>query len=208
MWLFGKKKHDRHEAANAGDPVTVDDDVESAPPATGPWDSDEVAIGDRLDAGSLWIPVIPGTTLQFTLDRRRQQVLGIVYSKDSSALQLQVFAAPRSAKLWEEVRRDMRTSIAQQGGFSQEEEGPLGPELHAQMPVPGSKAMAPHRFLGIDGPRWLLRATLYGRAGADEAAANEMIEIVREVVVNRGQAPHPPRELLPLEIPEQVTAQE
>ncbi|KTF04919.1 MULTISPECIES: DUF3710 domain-containing protein [Trueperella] len=205
VWPFGKKKQ-----VVGADAVVDEAEVEAAveAPTVGPFDAGDVAIGKRLDAGSLWIPVIPDTTLQFTLDRRREQVLGIVYSKNSSALQLQVFAAPRSAKLWDDVRRDMRTSIANQGGFSQEVEGPLGPELHAQMPVPNSKAMAPHRFLGVDGPRWLLRATLYGKAGSDEAAANEMIEIVRDVVVNRGQAPHPPRELLPLEIPEQVTAQE
>ncbi|WZJ80983.1 DUF3710 domain-containing protein [Trueperella pyogenes] len=85
--------------------------------------------------------------------------------------------------------------------------GPLGFELQAQMPVPNSKTLAPHRFLGIDGPRWLLRVTLYGKAGSDEAAANELIEIVRDIVVNRGHDPHPPRELLPLEIPEQATQQ-
>ena len=65
-----------------------------------------------------------------------------------------------------------------------------------------------HRFLGIDGPRWLLRATIYGKAGADDAAAEELIDIIKDVVVDRGQTPHPPRELLPLEIPEQVKSKE
>ncbi|MEW6861507.1 DUF3710 domain-containing protein [Trueperella pyogenes] len=210
MWPFGKKRKDEQAqpVAVAGDAELTD--VAESPVAvrgSGPWDSSEVLIGERLDAGSLWLPVVPGASLQFTLDRLRQQVLGVVYGKNGSALQLQAFAAPRSAQLWDEIRRDIRTSIAQQGGYSQEVEGPLGFELQAQMPVPNSKTLAPHRFLGIDGPRWLLRVTLYGKAGSDEAAANELIEIVRDIVVNRGHDPHPPRELLPLEIPEQATQQ-
>ncbi|QOQ38910.1 DUF3710 domain-containing protein [Trueperella pecoris] len=204
-WFFKKKEAEAEPEPELIADVAPADGVR----VDGPWDESEVEhIGDRLDAGSLWIPVVPGASLQFTLDRHRQQVLGIVYGKDGSALQLQAFAAPRSARLWDEVRLDMRTSIAQQGGFSQEVTGPLGVELQAQMPVPNSKAFTPHRFLGVDGPRWLLRATLYGKAGADEAAANELIEIVRNVVVSRGQTPHPPRELLPLEIPELVTQQQ
>lgn len=200
MWFF-RRKRESNEPERVGTPGEVD-----AEPATdGPWDAGEVEIGERLDAGALWIPVVPGASLQFSLDRRRQQVLGVVYSLNGSALQLQAFAAPRSRGIWDEVRRDMRTSIAKQGGSSQEATGPFGEELRAQMPVPNSKNFAPHRFIGIDGPRWLLRATLYGGAGSDEEAAEQLIEILRDVVVDRGQNPHPPRELLPLEIPSQVT---
>lgn len=194
-WFSRKKDYEEPEVVEGLDTEET--------PTEGPWDeADYPERGQLLDAGSLWIPAVTGTTLQFSMDKSRKQVLGIVYLKDNSALQMQAFAAPRSRGLWDEVRRDMLTSIAKQGGSSKEAEGPFGPELVAQMPVPNQTNPAPHRFLGIDGPRWLLRATLYGRAGSDEAAANEMLDILRQVVVVRGQTPHPPRELLPLEIPQ------
>lgn len=171
-------------------------------PVVGPFDhSDHPEQGDLLDAGALWIPIVPDATIQFSVDHSQQTVYGIVYLKGDAALQLQVFAAPRSTGLWDDVRRDMITSIAAQGGSSTEVAGVFGPELRAQVPVPQSNHLMPHRFLGIDGPRWLLRVTLYGRAGSDDAAANDLLEIVRKVVVVRGNTPHPPRELLALNVP-------
>jgi len=207
-WFFRRKNEDnRPDTGEDGD--TASDQVVETIHTDGPWDADALGdMGDRLDAGALWIPLVPGASLQFTLDRNRKQVLGVVYAKNGSALQLQAFAAPRSRGIWDEVRRDMQTSIAKQGGSSQETTGPFGDELRAQMPVPNSKDYAPHRFLGVDGPRWLLRATIYGKAGSDDAAASEMISIMKDVAVARGQTPHPPRELLPLEIPEQVKSKD
>ncbi|MDP9807128.1 hypothetical protein J2S70_001710 [Trueperella bonasi] len=200
-WFFRKKK-DAEPAAEQPTPEEEKARLE------GPWDSGDVEdLGQRLDAGSLWIPLVPGASLQFSLDRKRRQVLGIVFSKNNSALQLQVFSSPRSRDIWDEVRRDMQTSIAKQGGSSQEAQGEFGTELRANMPVANSKNVAPYRFIGIDGPRWLLRATIYGRAGSDDEAAKEMYDIIKDVVVHRGQTPHPPRELLPLEIPQQIKNQ-
>lgn len=196
MGWFSRKKYNVEAEAHDAE---VEEQVN---PTEGPFDeADHPDRGELLDAGSLWIPRIPGAKIQFSMDMARKTILGIVYVKEGAALQLQAFAAPRSAGLWDEIRREMITSIAKQGGSSREEEGPFGPELKANMPVPNATAPQPHRFLGIDGPRWLLRATLYGRAGSDEQAAQEMLDIVRKVVVVRGPAPHPPRELLPLSLP-------
>ncbi|WP_073996466.1 DUF3710 domain-containing protein [Arcanobacterium urinimassiliense] len=168
----------------------------------GPWDINEVAtIEDLVDAGALQIPLLPGAQLQFTTDAQQQNIIGVVYIKDGSALQLQAFAAPKSQGIWDSVRLDMRSSIAKQGGSSQEVVGPFGKELEAQMPLPDSKKFAPHRFLGIDGPRWLLRVSLYGKAGYDKQASQEMLSVLEKLVINRGEEPFPPRELLPLHLP-------
>lgn len=198
MAFFSRKKKDEIDE--------VDETSETSELAqAGPYDAAEYGErGDLLDAGSLWIPTVPNATLQFTLNKDRTQVVGIVYLKNDAALQLQAFAAPKSNGIWDEVRLDMRTSIAKQGGSSQEVDGPYGPELRAQMPVANSKTPAPHRFLGVDGPRWLLRITLYGRAGTDEQVADELLDVVRALVVNRGNTPHPPRELLELTIPQEI----
>lgn len=170
--------------------------------AKGPFDYAEAeSVAGLIDAGALLLPAAPEMKLQFTLDATKTSVIGVVYIHGDSALQLQAFAAPKNKGIWDQVRLDMRTAIAGQGGSSQEVSGPFGKELQARMPLPNTQDFAPHRFFGVDGPRWLLRGTLYGRAGVDEKAAEPLLEIFRKVVVNRGSLPFPPRELLPMSIP-------
>jgi hypothetical protein len=57
------------------------------------------------------------------------------------------------------------------------------------------------RFLGVDGPRWFLRAVISGPAAQDEAKAAPLVELVRSVVVVRDDEARPPREALPLRVP-------
>ena len=166
MGLFGKKKAKAREAEAD---VAVEAEAEKA---VGPYDEAEAPEDDELlECGALRLPPVEGATIQFTVERNREVVLGAVYIVGESALQLQVFAAPKSSDLWDDVRADMISSIASQGGSSREADGEYGQEIHAQMPVEGSRTVNPVRYLGIDGPRWLLRATLTGRAAVDDAEA-------------------------------------
>ena len=64
----------------------------------------------------------------------------------------------------------------------------------------------PARFIGVDGPRWFLRAVVSGRAAIEPAAATEVHDLIRTAVVDRGDEAMPPRELLPLRLPEQPEA--
>ena len=157
MGLFGKKKAKVREAE-----ADVVAEAEAAK-AVGPYDEADAPEDDELlECGALRLP--PVETIQFTVERSREVVLGAVYIVGESALQLQVFAAPKSSGLWDDVRADMISSIASQGGSSREAEGDYGQEIHAQMPVEGSRTVNPVRYLGIDGPRWLLRAPPIRRA--------------------------------------------
>ena len=63
------------------------------------------------------------------------------------------------------------------------------------------------RFVGVDGPRWFLRGVISGAAvlGDDKAAAS-VEEVFRTVVVDRGDDPRPPRELLPMTLPADLVA--
>ena len=56
----------------------------------------------------------------------------------------------------------------------------------------------------MDGPRWFLRAVFQGPAVHDEAAAADLEEVVRDVVVVRGSEAMAPREVLPLRLPQAV----
>jgi hypothetical protein len=55
--------------------------------------------------------------------------------------------------------------------------------------------------IGVDGPRWLLRATVLGRAAVEPDAALPMEETLRNAIVVRGDEPMAVRESLPLRMP-------
>jgi hypothetical protein len=64
---------------------------------------------------------------------------------------------------------------------------------------------APARFVGVDGPRWFLRAVFSGRAAIDDDAAGPLMAVVRDTVVVRGESAMAPREMLPLRLPDEAT---
>jgi hypothetical protein len=62
------------------------------------------------------------------------------------------------------------------------------------------------RFVGIDGPRWFVRGLFSGPAADGSASegreqAGLLEEVLRDVVVVRGEHPVPPREILELRLP-------
>ena len=72
------------------------------------------------------------------------------------------------------------------------------------VPVEDRKARSsarPHAVIGVDGPRWLLRATVLGRAAVEPDAATPMEETLRSTIVVRGTEPMAVRESLPLRLP-------
>ena len=70
------------------------------------------------------------------------------------------------------------------------------------MPIEGHRSINPVRYVGIDGSRWLLRATLTGKAAVDDDASRALLHLVLDdTVVVRGNAAFPPRDILPLSIP-------
>lgn len=189
----------------------TDHDVLSAPTASrddGPFDRSEVAgLDGRLDLGALWLTGHPGLELRLEVEEESQTVVGVTAVLKDSAVQLQAFAAPRHEGIWDDIRTEIAASITSQGGTADKTSGPWGTELRAQMPDKGSDGrtvFSPVRFVGVDGPRWFLRAVLSGRAAADEEAATVLLDLVRATVVVRGDEAMAPRELLPLTLPEQL----
>ncbi len=196
------------EAAD-GD-VTADAGVapaDEAPARTdGPFDVDEVeGRGGRIDLGAMWVAGTPGMELRLEVEQQTQAVNAVTAVVGDSALQMQAFAAPRSGGLWTEIRREIAMAVEQQGGTVEEAGGPLGTELRTRMPSAGPDGrtvFAPATFLGVDGPRWFLRGVLSGRAAIDEDAAQPLLAVLRGVVVVRGVEPMAPREMLPLQLPQ------
>jgi len=195
-------------AAEAGETVGGAATDEAQWDETGPWDSDEPHPElPRVDLGSLQVPVLEGTDLQLVF--AEQHGAWVTVRHQLSELQLQAFAAPKRSGIWDEVRIEIVSEIAEAGGRSEEREGPFGTEVVAQVPAePGQPAsgVRPVRFVGVDGPRWFLRGLLAGAAAADPAAAAPLEAVFREVVVVRGEHPAPPRELLELRLPAEAAA--
>ena len=122
-----------------------------------------------------------------------------------SAVQLQAFAAPRTEGVWVDIRNEIAASIVDAGGTAEVLTGEFGEELLTRMPQAdhdGRTVFMPARFVGIDGPRWFLRAVVSGRAAIEPAAADAVHEVIRTAVIDRGDEAMPPRELLPLRLPE------
>jgi hypothetical protein len=184
--------------------------VDDQPPARdtgGPWDiSDDYPPAERIDCGSLLIPVREGFDVQINVAEEEGAWVAVVHGE--SGMQLQVFAAPRSGGLWDEVRHEIAANIAESGGSCLEGDGAAGTELHAQVPVgeeggqPGQ--LQPVRFLGFDGPRWFLRGVISGPAATDPSVGGPFDDLFADIVVVRGDYPAPPREQLEIKLPEEA----
>jgi hypothetical protein len=175
------------------------------PPTTGPYDerdapADELA---RVDLGALRVPVGPGMDVRLDVNES-QQVIGVTLAATDGHMQLGVFAAPRNEGIWDEVRQEIAASMNdQKGGAKEQSEGPFGPEIHGTLPG-DNKARIPVRFIGVDGPRWFLRAMLVGAVAQDRSKAARFEEALRNVVVVRGNEPLPVREPVPLQLPKEI----
>jgi hypothetical protein len=199
------------EGSGVEDKADVEDVTATPSPKAsrrgGPFDRSEVeGLDGRLDLGALWLTGVPGLELRLEVEEESQNVVGVTAVLGESAVQLQAFAAPRSEGIWDEIRKEIAASITSQGGTADKTSGPLGAELRAQMPgqgPDGRTVFSPVRFVGVDGPRWFLRAVLSGQAAVDESAASSLLDVVKATVVVRGDEAMAPRELLSLKLPVQ-----
>lgn len=175
----------------------------------GPYDSNEIdpeelEAEDRIDLGALVLTGLPGMELRLQVDEETGQVQAILLVLEDSALELRAFAAPKSAGIWDEVRREIAAEATRMGGTATETEGSFDTELVLVVPVEdpeGQIFSQTSRVIGVDGPRWLLRATVLGRAAVEPEAALPLEETLRNVVVVRGAEPMIARESLPLRLP-------
>lgn len=208
-----RRRQGRHAAPNTGREEGLNelDDAEGGAPEgsgnAGPWDvadapEDEVP---RVDLGALRIPTLPDVELRVEADQQGQ-IASVLLTDGTSALELAAFAAPRSEGIWDEVRGELEAGIRGDGGITEHGDGEFGPEIRAIIAIPdGSKQRL--RFVGVDGPRWFLRATFTGVAAADPAAAPVLTESVRQTIVVRGNEAMPVRDPLPLRLPKDVVDQ-
>lgn len=176
----------------------------------GPLDEIEAnPVRPYVDLGGVKILPREGLHLRLEIEEGSKRVVAIGLDYAGSTLQVQPFAAPRSSGLWHEIRDQIADQIGKQGGTTSLREGPFGPELVAEIPVAaGSGADESSRlarFIGVDGPRWFLRGVIAGEGAVNPEAAAQIEDLFRSIVVVRGSAPMPPRDLIPLRMPSTPT---
>ena len=198
----GRRRQKRTEASKIDATPPWETRVREEPePTTGPYDErDEPDDGlPRVDLGALRIPVSEGFDIRVDVNEA-QQVIAATLAGPHGTMQLGVFAAPRNEGIWDEVRAEIAASLnAQRKTASTEQSGPFGTELHGHLLDAGRPV--PVRFIGVDGPRWFLRAMLVGAVATDRQKAASFEQALRHVVVVRGNEPLPVREPVPLQLP-------
>jgi hypothetical protein len=179
------------------------------PPTEGPYDERDAPDDDiaRVDLGALRVPVGPGIDVRLEMNEA-EQIIAVTLAAPDGHMQLGVFAAPRNEGIWDEVRAEIATSMRSDRGVPKEvPDAGFGTELVGKLAGEGG-GQVPVRFIGVDGPRWFLRAMLVGAAATDKAKAARFEKALRQVIVVRGTEPLPVREAVPLQLPKELTAPE
>ncbi|HYF73853.1 MAG TPA: DUF3710 domain-containing protein [Nocardioides sp.] len=180
---------------------------QDAPAASGPYDIDDLPADDgvqRIDLGSMLIAPTEGLELRLQVDEEAEQVQAVVLAGPDGAVELRAFAAPRGGDLWGEIRPRLAADYAQRGGTATEREGRYGTELVCQLTVrtqDGRTGTQASRVIGINGSRWMLRATLLGKPAQDADAAGPWEDAIEKVVIRRGPQAMPVGAVLPLTMP-------
>ncbi|GLZ34091.1 hypothetical protein Lesp02_62780 [Lentzea sp. NBRC 105346] len=196
--MFGRRRKRGRHATGA---VGVDPEVEELDegPGDGPWDvADAPRDGvQRLDLGSVRLPVPDGAQLQVEMDQQGE-VRAVHVLTSVGQLTVSAFAAPKSGGLWQEVGAELIAQLKEDGARINRENGEWGEEITARNQ--GVQIL----FVGVDGPRWMLRGVAAGPEEHFEANSAALRDLVRGTVVVRGEQPMPPRTPLPVELPEAI----
>jgi uncharacterized protein DUF3710 len=205
--IFRRRKA---EDAGDGDDFPDEDPVDeaSAQRPRGPWDRAETDMDDGdetyVDLGGLVVRGREGFEFQMQVDAPTHEIAAVVLAGQESGLELRAFAAPKSAGIWDEVRRGIAAEAARHGGTATEQDGEFGVELLLVVPATGPDgraAVQTSRVVGVEGPRWLLRGTFLGVSAEHPDPDGAVESAFRDVIVVRGTEPMAPREMIPLRLP-------
>jgi hypothetical protein len=201
---FRRTKDDVSSAEATDESETSTEDTETP---VGPYDADDLPDDgvERVDLGSLLIQPEQGRELRLQVDEASGNVQSVILAGADGAIELRAFAAPRNGDLWSEVRPQIAADMAQRGGTATEREGRFGTELVCEVQVQrpeGGAAVQPSRIVGINGPRWLLRATFLGKPAVETEGVDDWEATVSKVAVRRGAQAMPVGEPLPVVLPE------
>lgn len=179
----------------------------------GPFDIDEVDLSaddvERIDFGGLVVTPFEGMQIQLQVESGTDALQAILIMHEQSGLELSLFAAPATMSMVGDIRSQMIAATETAGGEVQLVAGPFGTEIRRVMPMlnpEGKQVYHVSRTWFAQGPKWLLRGVLMGKAATEEdlAGATELLyETFCNLVVNRGREAMAPGQLIPLKMPSQ-----
>ncbi|GAA3531423.1 DUF3710 domain-containing protein [Amycolatopsis ultiminotia] len=186
------------EVDDAGDGIEPEDQLSET--SDGPFDAAEAEDDGipRIDLGSVKVPVPDGSQVQVEMDPDEGGVRAVHIVTEQGQVTVSGYAAPRSGGLWREVSTELADQLRADGAKVNVGRGEWGMELSA---IVGDVAL---RFVGVDGPRWMLRGVIAGPQSEAAQAPEVLRAIVRRTVVDRGNSPMPVRTPLPITLPEAV----
>ncbi|EHR62096.1 DUF3710 domain-containing protein [Saccharomonospora cyanea] len=195
---FGREPYDTGTGAEADPEDTVDGDGRSE----GPYDVSEAPEDGvpRMDLGSIRVPVPNGSQVQVEMDQGSGTVRAVHVVTPQGQVTVSAYAAPRSGGLWREVSGELAEQLRSDGARVALGRGEWGIELSA---IVGEVAL---RFIGVDGPRWMLRGVIAGPQSEASRAPEVLRAIMRGTVVDRGEAPMPVRTPLQITLPEAIAS--
>lgn len=208
--FFGDENDESVEIDEVEDDLEVTGD-EFGDESEGPYDISEIDSddptagrdGQRLDLGSVLVPMPTGGQLQVEMaPNGSPQAVHLV--TEHGRITVAAYAAPKSPGQWREVVAELAQSLRDDNSAVSVENGPWGRELAAVT------ANMDLRFIGVDGPRWMVRCVVAGPSGSTAANAPLVAiarDILRDTVVNRGSEPHPVRTPLPVVLPQVLAEQ-
>lgn len=173
---------------------------------SGPFDSEQITDDStRLDLGCVRICVRRGLEVRVDLDPDNHRASSISIFLGHSIIALQIFAAPRHEDMWPNIRDGIVANLAKQGVTTDVVLGKFGTEIHATMPTVDYDAttiMQTVRFLGVDGPRWFIRAVVTGEGSMPGSKFDEVDTVIADLVIHRGTDAMAPGEHLPIVMPD------
>lgn len=180
----------------SGDLDDIDDLAFHLGGSDGPYDEAEAPDDEhpRLDLGSVRVPVPNGAQLQVEMDPTGP-VRAVHIVTQEGQLTVNAYAAPKTGGLWSEIIEELAKQLRGDGAKVRRIEGEWGHELAAWI----NDVVL--RFVGIDGPRWMLRAVIVSPVHHGDVASQQLHDVVRDTIVVRGTQPMPVRTPLTIELP-------
>jgi hypothetical protein len=204
--VFGRGRHRRRRGGNRVSQLADDALEAQAPeedgPVEGPFDESQAPDDgvSRLDLGSVRLPLPDGAQLQVEVDPAGP-VRAVHLVTELGQITVTAFAAPRGEELWDRVSAEIGQQLSADGGQVTELDGEWGVEVHAVTPQVNL------RFVGVDGPRWMLRGMAAAPADRHDRLVELLYEVLRDTVVVRGAEALPAESQLPIALPQPMAEQ-
>lgn len=179
------------------------------PPQEGPFDESDGTITGLLDPDGEGLGIldfgayafVPPVNTQLQIESSEEQNLVVHVLSGQSNITIDAYAAPKTGGQWRFVASELADGLRNQGAKVSIQDGPWGRE------VIGSAAESVIRFIGVDGPRWMLRAVIVSSPAEAEQSAEIARTMLSHTVVRRGTNPMPARTPIPLVLPMEILEQ-